>query len=265
MEPPVIEKEQVLIPTAKRLRKRLGSFKRSLLEAYDEAARRLASPERVFTEIYGQHKWGDPAAKEDFDSGLGSSASGAVETYISALKRLAADKGFAGKTFVDIGCGDFRVSSKLLCLANSYIGVDVVAPLIDRNRRMFAGTNATFEHIDATKQPLPPGDVCLLRQVLQHLSNKQIAVILPKLGQYKWVVITEHVPTDANLAQPNLDKVHGADVRVYQNSGVCLDQPPFNIPSKSLSLVLEVPGTYLGPGTHPGVIRTYLYEPSKVR
>lgn len=252
-----------MIPTAKQLRKRLGSFKRSLLEAYDETVRRLASPERVFTEVYGQRKWGDPAAEKDFDSGLGSSASSAVETYISALKRLAVDKGFAGKTFVDVGCGDFGVGGKVLSLANSYIGVDVVAPLIERNRRMFAGTNAKFEQIDATRQPLPPGDVCLLRQVLQHLSNKQIAVILPKLRQYEWVVITEHVPTDANLAQPNLDKVHGADIRVCRNSGVYLDKPPFNIPSEKLSLVLEVPGTNLGSGVHPGVIRTHLYEPSK--
>ena len=119
-----------------------------------------------------------------------------------------------------------------------------------------------FQYADAAEDALPQGDVCFLRQVLQHLSNKQIVAILRKLTQYQHVLITEHVPLESNLFRSNLDKVHGADIRVYRNSGVYLDRDPFNIPASKLTLVLEVPGTYLGPQVHPGVIRTWLYEPS---
>lgn len=225
--------------------------------------RQFSSPESVFTDIYRKRKWGAPTTADDFDSGLGSTASETVDAYVSAVISAASRNGFVGTTFVDIGCGDFRIGSRLTPVAGRYIGVDIVRPLIGRNRRLFTQDNVRFEHIDATRDRLPEGDVCFLRQVLQHLSNRQIAAILRKLGQYKWVIITEHVPKDADMIQPNLDKLHGADIRVHRNSGVYLDQPPFGIPSTKLSLILEVPGTDLGPGVDPGIIRTYLYEPSK--
>jgi hypothetical protein len=247
----------------KSLEKRLRRLKQFLQETSDRAWRSVSSVEKVFTDIYRERKWGAALGGEEFDSGLGSAQSDAVQEYVNAVIALASEKGFTGKTFVDIGCGDFRIGSRLLPSVGLYIGVDVVRPLIERNRRLFTQNHVRFEHADATRAPLPPGEVCLLRQVLQHLSNRQIMAILRKLDQYKWVIITEHVPTETNLTTPNLDKLHGADIRARRHSGVYLDQPPFGIPSKNLSLVLEVPGTDLGPSVDAGVIRTYLYEPCK--
>jgi SAM-dependent methyltransferase len=256
-------KQSALLAGARNCRKQLGSLKRLLLRASDTTGRRLASAEKVFTDVYCGRKWGAGTQEDDFNSGLGSGACQGVAAYISTIKALATQVDLAGKVFVDIGCGDFRIGRQLTDLAGLYIGVDVVKPLIERNRRLFSEQKIRFVQLDATREPLPAGDVCFLRQVLQHLSNRQIAAILQKLGQYKWVVITEHLPADEHLVQPNLDKTHGADIRVYRNSGVYLDQPPFDIPKQRLSLLLEVPGTDLGPGIHPGVIRTHLYEPTK--
>jgi len=244
------------------LRRRLADSKLFILEAFDKAKRNISSSEKVFTEIYRQRKWGTPGGGAEFDSGLGTSHSEHVDAYISSFKALAVQKGFNGGRFVDIGCGDFRIGSQLVPFSGSYIGLDVVKSLIDRNKRLFGSKDVMFQYADAAQDSLPQGDICFLRQVLQHLSNRQIATILRKVSQYQHVLITEHVPLDSNLFRANLDKVHGADIRVYRNSGVYLDRDPFNIPASKLTLVLEVPGTYLGPKVHPGVIRTWLYEPS---
>jgi hypothetical protein len=61
---------------------------------------------------------------------------------------------------------------------------------------------------------------------------------------------------------PNIDKVHGADIRVYDNSAVYLSEPPFNIPAKELQLILEVPAAVLAGEGQPGWLRTYLYRPA---
>ena len=42
--------------------------------------------------------------------------------------------------------------------------------------------------------------------------------------------------------QANMDKPHGGDVRVCDNSGVYLAEPPFELPVQALKQVLEVPG-----------------------
>jgi SAM-dependent methyltransferase len=244
------------------LSQRLAYFKTLILDAAYKAKRRFTSTEDIFTEIYRQRKWGASEKGEDFHSGLGTTQSKHVEAYISAVKMLANQKGFSGGKFVDIGCGDFQIGSQLVPFSGSYIGLDVVKSLIDRNKRLFGSKDVIFQYADAAQDSLPQGDICFLRQVLQHLSNKQIATILRKVSQYQHVLITEHVPLDSNLFRSNLDKVPGADIRVNRNSGVYLDKDPFNIPASKLTLVLEVPGTYLGPKVHPGVIRTWLYEPS---
>jgi SAM-dependent methyltransferase len=245
------------------LRLSLSAIKNRFLELADKLVRSTSSAEKVFTDVYLRRKWGVGATSEQFDSGLGSSNSDALQAYIDRVSWLAVEHGFKGSDFVDIGCGDFRVGSQLVESAGSYVGVDVVRPLVERNQRDFGSANVRFICADATRDPLPPGDVCFLRQVLQHLSNRQIASILGKLAQYKWVVVTEHIPDSRHLARPNLDKLHGADVRVYQGSGVFLEEPPFEIARERLSTVLEVPGTDLGPGIHPGLIRTSLYQPQK--
>ena len=76
--------------------------------------------------------------------------------------------------------------------------------------------------------------------------NQQIISVLKKLKKYHWVFITEHYPTDNDMIKPNIDKVHGSDVRVYDNSGVYLTEPPFELPRLALEQILEVPGVGLG-------------------
>jgi len=216
------------------------------------------SIEEVFTEIYETNQWG--GARGEFCSGTGTADEGAVTPYIEMVTALADSEGFRGRAFVDLGCGDFRVGRRLLPLCSRYTGVDVVKPLMEAHQREHGNATTAFVHMDMVRDPLPDGDVCFLRQVLQHLSNGEIATILQKLAKYRWVFITEHYPADNDAIEPNKDKVHGGDVRVFDNSGVYLSEPPFSLPAEHLRLVLEVPGVGIGGGDE-GVIRTFLYTP----
>jgi SAM-dependent methyltransferase len=163
--------------------------------------------------------------------------------------------------FVDLGCGDFRVGRQLLPLCSSYIGIDIVKPLVRSNQEKHGSSTIQFEHLDIVNDELPDGDVCFVRQVLQHLSNDQIVQIIQKLKKYKWVFITEHYPSDNNKIKPNLDKAHGGDIRLYNNSAVYLAEPPFSLPNELLRQVLEVPGAGIEGRYDRGVIRTFLYMP----
>ena len=154
----------------------------------------------------------------------------------------------------------FAFGRRLLLHCSAYTGVDVVKDLIARNALAFGSDRVRFVALDIVSDPLPQGDVCFVRQVLQHLSNDQITAVLPKLRAFEWVFITEHYPAENLGVRFNVDKVHGGDIRLYENSGVYLCEPPFSLPREEVSMVLEVPASNAS-GTSDGVIRTFLYRP----
>ena len=93
--------------------------------------------------------------------------------------------------------------------------------------------------------------------VLQHLSNSQIISILHKIKKYKYVVITEHYPDPGVHFSPNKDKPHGPDTRIYDNSAVCLDLPPFNMQISKMLIEVDPYPDLINQG---GKIRTFLIE-----
>ncbi|NOY40512.1 MAG: class I SAM-dependent methyltransferase [Planctomycetes bacterium] len=212
------------------------------------------SPRDVFTDIYRKGKWGKK--KGVFYSGPGSSVEHITKPYIRVITEHLQSFG-GNRTLVDLGCGDLQISKNFFDYCSEYVGVDVVSDLIEHHKSTVTNPHVRFCCLDLVSDELPEGDVCLLRQVLQHLSNAQIAKILPKLRKYKVCFVTEHLPADNPDIIPNKDIVHGSWNRSNENSGVYLDKPPFDIPSKCLQLVLEVPGVEVGDGS---VIRTYKIE-----
>ncbi len=220
-----------------------------------ELNRRMAT-EDVFTDIYSNNRWGGTSGS--FFSGAGSHEATIVEPYLAGVKRELERIGAASLTVVDLGCGDFSVGRRIASQCGRYVGVDIVKPLIDHNRKIFGNSSVSFVHANMVTDDLPDGDVCLVRQVFQHLSNDQILAVLPKLDRYRCSFVTEHHPSETHLRRPNVDKPHGAGIRTRQRSGVFLDQPPFNFPSARYQLLLEVPGPPLPRGIDPGVIRTFV-------
>jgi hypothetical protein len=216
------------------------------------------STEDIFTDIYSTNRWGGRPGT--FFSGLGSRDNAIVSPYVTSVTAALKQIGAASMTAVDLGCGDYAVGRNLSPACGRYIGVDIVRSLVAHNQATFGGHNVSFQYANIVEDLLPEGDICFVRQVLQHLSNDQIAAVLPKLNRFSWCFVTEHHPSLGAMQKPNKDKPHGDDIRVSRGSGVFLDKQPFNVPSEKYTLLLEVPGTPTLDGSDPGIIRTYLLE-----
>ena len=189
----------------------------------------------IFDRIYNEAHWG--GASGDIYSGNGSGGE-IADIYVRAIVTFLNEIDCA--SVVDVGCGDFRIGSKIASAVPEYIGIDVSRVAIDRNKQMHTQKGVSFEVCDAEHDLLPPGDVCLIRQVLQHLSNKSIKTILDRLlATYRYIVITEHMPSKQSFRGFNFDKPTGADIRGGHGSGVYVEMPPFGLVVERT--LLEVP------------------------
>lgn len=188
----------------------------------------------TFGEIYEKNVWG--GTKGEFYSGEGSTEKYS-EKYAAAIRKFIAEN--AVKTVVDLGCGDFRVASKFVSDEFHYTGCDVVPSLVEYLSNKFARKNVEFRCVNIVEDELPDGDLCLIRQVLQHLSNQEIEKILRKARKYKFLIVTEHYPQPNVTFVPNLDIPHGPDMRLHFDSAVYLDKSPFNLQHVELLLDVE--------------------------
>lgn len=211
------------------------------------------SAREVFTKIYEVGAWGKSSeSTQGFFSGSGSHDANIVRPYIEALQETFSS--FPKKpNVVDLGCGDFYVGSQIRYLFDSYIACDIVESLVDFNKHKYKNLDVDFRVLDLAGDELPNADIVLIRQVLQHVSNKEICAAIPQIAsKYKYLVLTEHLPKDASFVH-NLDEPAGPDIRLGLNSGIILTSPPFNLRVKEATCICEVED-------HGGRIRTDLYK-----
>jgi SAM-dependent methyltransferase len=206
----------------------------------------------IFAEIYRENRWGGERGR--FHSGSGSSSEHA-RVYADVISTFIRNHG-VGRV-VDLGCGDFRIGAQLIDTGIVYTGVDIVGDLVLKNTQLYAAERVRFECLNIIEDELPDGDLCLIRQVLQHLSNEQISRVLANVEKYRYVIVTEHYPAPDALRHKNLDKPCGEDVRIYDGSAVFLDAPPFSRRVSGPLLDVDAAGYLVRPGER---IRTYLLE-----
>ena len=107
--------------------------------------------------------------------------------------------------------------------------------------------------MDIAKDDLPNADCAIIRQVLQHLSNKEVEDIVQKLNSYKYLILTEHLPLGD--FDPNKDIISGQGIRLKKESGLNILDAPFNFKVKESKPILKVRLPEF-----KGVIVTTLYE-----
>lgn len=177
----------------------------------------------VMHQIYEKHLWG--GVEFDFYSGWGSHAPELITPYTKSVRDFLLS--FKNPiSVVDLGCGDFNIGKHLYNYTKSYIGIDIVDNLIDRNSINFKATHLNFLCLDISKDKLPKADCVIIRQVFQHLSNTEIKAILQNLKGYKYLILTEHLPLGDYV--PNKDIIAGQGIRLKQHSGVNILKAPFN-------------------------------------
>lgn len=216
-------------------------------------ARRPAAS--VFRDVYLARQWSQ--AEVQFHSGPGSTGLSATQ-YADCIKDFIRLHDI--RSVVDLGCGDFRVASGFVTPNVHYVGVDIVDPLIAHNQATFGSDTVRFVKLDATRDPLPDGELCLIREVLQHLSNRQIASVLHAALKFRYVIYSDYQPSSDARCWPNRDIAHGRDTRLWKDSAVFLNKPPFN---RKMELLLEVASDEIL--RQPGeCIRTYLLTDQSV-
>jgi hypothetical protein len=212
--------------------------------------------EESFDYIYKHRIWGADGTRPL--SGWGSYGEWAA-SFVRVAAQVIKERGI--RTVTEIGCGDFNIGSQLSGSVEKYQASDISSEIIRWNIDRFSDlNNVVFQQANACVDPLPPADLLIIRQVLQHLTNAQIESVLQNVEKtgFRHVLIAEHVSSPEKAGAPNQDlPSQGYFTRLDFNSGVFIDQPPFSRPAKLL-------GSFSVPSME-GALLVCLWEPGEAR
>jgi len=136
------------------------------------------SLEESFTTIFKNNTWKGQQSK----SGIGSDLK---NTKFMRTQLIELINSLNINHMIDAPCGDFHWMKELLPQLNikTYLGVDIVKPLIKDNKLKYAIPNKiNFKHMNIVDDILPKTDLIFCRDCLVHLS---IANIQRVLNQFK--------------------------------------------------------------------------------
>lgn len=162
-----------------------------------------------FEAIYQEDEWTN-------GSGPGSMPKHTIE-YRAFLSKFLSENAITSVT--DLGCGDWQSTRLIDWTGIHYIGLDVVEWLVDRNNARFGAANIEFRHLTDLDQ-LPGGDLCICKEVLQHLPNDVIQAHLGAIAErYRFALIT-------NFVEPEWEA--NVDIGIGGGRPLKLEAAPFN-------------------------------------
>jgi len=167
----------------------------------------------IFTNVYETKLWGD----NNNDLYNGSSGGGSfIEfnkyTYVPFLKKYILNNNI--KNIVDLGCGDFKCGKLIYDdLDILYTGYDTYKKIIDYNLKQHSLPKYSFIYLDFydKKESIINGDLCILKDVLQHWKMDEIYTFLDYLVEnklFKYILIcncchqSEDNPNNNNRITP---------------------------------------------------------------
>lgn len=166
----------------------------------------------IFDDIYKGDSWG-------FGSGHGSLPS-VTKGYRAYLETFIKENNI--KSIVDYGCGDWQFSRYIDWGDASYLGVDIVERVINDNNKKYANKHVKFQHIAPNDKSIPQADLLIIKDVLQHMSEKDVKAFLEKtLPKFRYALIT-------NCIEPRGDI--NASIATGEFRPLDLRQKPFDIP-----------------------------------
>ncbi|GEM_PF-3560176 len=144
--------------------------------------RKVKSPFAVFDRIYRQGGW----------NGVGSGPGSAPEVnreFIELLNQLIQHTPGI-QTILDIGCGDWQIMRHVDLTNKHYLGVDVVASVIETNTRLFGAHHVKFQVLNPCDEKIPHVDLIIMNCVAQHLPNAFVKSMLDRISTHcRWALI----------------------------------------------------------------------------
>jgi len=149
--------------------------------------------EEIFTNIYESKLWGNNENEKYSGSSGGGSTVSYNQEYVIFLKKLILENNIS--SVIDLGCGDF-ICGKLIYddLNIAYKGYDTYKKVIDYNSTQYSLPKYSFTHLDIynNRDLIINGDLCILKDILQHWKLENIYIFLDYLIQnkkFKYILI----------------------------------------------------------------------------
>lgn len=136
-----------------------------------------------FEDIYATNEW-------QHGSGEGSLAEH-TQGYVAFLERFLQERGIT--SVVEMGCGDWQFSKDVQWGRASYQGFDVVQSVIAANQARHAREGVSFHFYSGEPAELPEAELLIVKDVLQHLSDRAVADFLPHISRYRYALLTNCV------------------------------------------------------------------------
>ena len=128
------------------------NYRKQNIPYRDERFKNLDNRE-IFSTIYKDNLWGTHEPRR-FYSGTGSNEHEITNSYVKMILDYFKED-FHALKFLDLGCGDFNIGRQLYADAKSYLGIDVVPALIERNKKVFNAKNLYLSCKDIVTDDLP--------------------------------------------------------------------------------------------------------------
>jgi len=172
----------------------------------------------AFQHIYDtDHWWGG--------SGPGSQVD-ATSPYARVLQAVIGARDVT--TVVDAGCGAWEFSRHIDWNPVRYTGIDIVPHVVEANTAAFARPGIEFVCADIRAVALPPADLLVCKDVLQHWDLASIHGFLDRnLSRYRYALITNDVAS-VHLE----DAMLNADIRIGAWRTLDLERAPFSLKAR---------------------------------
>jgi hypothetical protein len=153
-----------------------------------------------FETIYKNNVWTERRQGESA-SGHGSTIL-ATQQLVKELPDLLEKIG--AESLVDLGCGTY-LWMRNVNLRQLYIGVDIVASVIEDNKNRYQDDRHTFQVLNGCCDPIPDADAILCREVMFHLSFHDAKSLLRnvKRSKAKFFICTTDPTTKVNANVPS--------------------------------------------------------------
>ena len=201
--------------------------------------------QRFFDQVYRRNSWGGKASR----SGEGSEGAFA-DQKIALLVAIIEE--FRVASQLDIGCGDFHWMRQVAPRLDRYVGVDLVEPMLEQNRREYGSDRVRFLRADLSEPgsargrvvAAGPFDLVTALDVFGHMLKAEVDglldFILNESGARLFLVTNRRDPTSREYLKREKTRHEGIDLTCHplfvRRAPRCLKQVPALYPGDSFDL-----------------------------